>query len=98
MIRYFILHPTAANLLMGLLMVLGLVTLPILKRETFPEIKHYEIEVKIVYPGATPLEIEQKLCRPLEDAIDGTSFIDEVRCEPRQSLAIATVKMQESGD
>ena len=98
MIRYFIQHPTAANLLMGLLIVLGLVTLPTLKRETFPEIKHYEIEVKITYPGATPLEIEQKLCRPLEDAIDGTSFIDEVRCEARQSLAVATVKMQESGD
>jgi Cu/Ag efflux pump CusA len=60
---------------MGLLIILGVITLPTLKRETFPEIKRYEIEVKIVYPGATPLEIEQKLCRPLEDAIDGTSFI-----------------------
>lgn len=38
MIRYFILHPTAANLLMGLLIIMGLVTLPTLKRETFPEI------------------------------------------------------------
>jgi hypothetical protein len=42
MIRYFILHPTAANLLMGLLIIMGLVTLPTLKRETFPEIEHYE--------------------------------------------------------
>ena len=98
MIRYFILHPTAANLLMGLLITLGIITLPTLKRETFPEIKHYEIEVKIIYPGATPTEIEQKICRPLEDAIDGTSFIEEVRCEARQSLAITTLTMQENGD
>lgn len=98
MIRYFILHPTAANLLMALLIIMGLVTLPNLKRETFPEIEHYEIEVKILYPGATPKEIEQKICKPIEDTIDGTSFIDEIRCESRQSMAIATIKMQESGD
>ncbi|NOQ13175.1 MAG: MMPL family transporter [Methyloprofundus sp.] len=98
MIRYFILHPTAANLLMGLLIILGLVTLPNLKRETFPEIKHYEIEVKILYPGATPREIEQKICKPLENTIDGTSYIDEMRCEARQSIAVATIKMQEHGD
>lgn len=98
MIRYFILHPTAANLLMGLLIVIGLVTLPTLKRETFPEIKHYEIEVKIAYPGATPREIEQKICKPLESTIDGTSYIDEMRCESRQSMAIATIKMQEQGN
>ncbi len=98
MIRYFILHPTAANLLMGLLIILGLFTLPTLKRETFPEIKNYEIEVKVLYPGATPREIEQKICKPIEDAIDGTSFIDELRCEARQSMGIATIKMQESGD
>jgi len=98
MIRYFILHPTAANLLMGLLIILGLITLPTLKRETFPEIEHYEIEVKILYPGATPREIEQKICKPLENTIDGTSYIDEIRCESRQSMAIATIKMQQQGD
>ena len=98
MIRYFILHPTAANLLMGMLIMLGLFTLPTLKRETFPEIERYEIEVKVVYPGATPREIEQKICKPIEETIDGTSFIDELSCESRQSMAIATIKMQESGD
>ncbi|TXL07302.1 hypothetical protein BMR07_05025, partial [Methylococcaceae bacterium CS1] len=98
MIRYFILHPTAANLLMGLLIIMGLVTLPTLKRETFPEIKHYEIEVKIMYPGATPRKIEQKICKPLENTIDGTSYIDEMRCESRQSMAVAAINMQEQGD
>ncbi|NYT47179.1 MAG: efflux RND transporter permease subunit [Candidatus Methanofishera endochildressiae] len=83
---------------MGLLIIMGLVTLPTLKRETFPEIEHYEIEVKVVYPGATPREIEQKICKPIENTIDGTSYIDEMRCESRQSMAIATIKMQEQGD
>jgi multidrug efflux pump subunit AcrB len=97
-IRFFAAHPTAANLLMLLLIMAGLITLPNLKRESLPEIKTREIEIKIVYPGATPGEIEQKICRPLEDVIEGISFIEEMRCEARHSLALAFVKMLEDGD
>ena len=98
MVRFFAQHPTAANLLMLLLILIGLVTVPDLKRETLPEIKTHEVEVKVVYPGATPGDVEQKICRPLEDKIEGISFIEEIRCESRQALGIATVKMLEDGD
>ncbi|MEE9398350.1 MAG: efflux RND transporter permease subunit [Methylococcales bacterium] len=98
MIRFFTLHPTASNLLMLLLMFVGLVTLPNIKRETLPEIKAYEMEIKVLYPGATPQEVEQKICRPLEDAFEVISFVEEIRCESRQSLAIAVVAMLEDGD
>ena len=98
MIRYFTLHPTASNLLMLLLMFAGFITLPNIKRETLPEIKAYEMEVKVFYPGATPQEVELKICRPLEDVFEGISFVEEIRCESRQSLAIAVVAMLEQGD
>ncbi len=98
MIRFFALHPTAANLLMALLMFVGIVTLPDLKRETLPEIKYYEVEIKILYPGATPQEIEQKLCQPLEDALEGISFLEEIRCEARHSQALTVAGMLEAGD
>ncbi len=97
MIRFFAKHPTAANLLMLLLIFIGVITLPELKRETLPEIKRYEVEVKILYPGATPQDIEQQLCLPLEDAIEGISFLEEIRCEARHSMAIAVVEMLEAG-
>jgi len=98
MIRFFALHPTAANLLMLLLMLTGIVTLPALKRETLPEIKQYEVEIKIAYPGATPQDIEQKLCSPLEDAIEGVSFLEEIRCESRHSMVLVVAEMLETGD
>lgn len=98
MVRFFAHHPTAANLLMLLFIFMGLETVPKLKRETLPEIKTREVEIKVVYPGATPIEIEQKICRPLEEEIEGISFIEEIRCESRHALGIATVKMLEDGD
>jgi hydrophobic/amphiphilic exporter-1 (mainly G- bacteria), HAE1 family len=98
MVRFFAQHPTAANLLMLLFIFIGLVKVPDLKRETLPEIKTHEVEVKVVYPGASPSDVEQKICRPLEDKIEGISFVEEIRCESRHALGVATVKMLESGD
>mgnify|MGYP001827787647 CR=1 FL=1 len=54
MIAWFARHQTAANLLMAAIMILGLVALPDLLRETFPEIKNDKVQVRIIYRGATP--------------------------------------------
>ncbi|MCW9015494.1 MAG: efflux RND transporter permease subunit, partial [Kangiellaceae bacterium] len=98
MIRFFAAHPTAGNLLMVLFMALGIMTLPDIKRETFPEVKAYSAEVRVPYPGATPSDVEQGICLVLEDALDGISFIEEKNCEARQNLGLMTVKMLEQGD
>ncbi|MCH8841288.1 MAG: hypothetical protein IH831_11585, partial [Planctomycetes bacterium] len=45
MIRFFGEHPTAANLLMAIFLVLGVLTLPSLRRETFPDTTPSEVEV-----------------------------------------------------
>lgn len=95
MIAWFARHPTAANLLMAAIMILGLVAVPGLQRETFPEIKNDKVEVRVVYPGATIDEVEDAICRRLEDALDGITDIDETRCEAREGLGIATAVMRE---
>jgi len=98
MIRFFAAHPTASNLLMLLLMAIGIATLPDLKRETFPEVKAYSAEVRVIYPGATPSDVEQGICLVLEDALDGISFVEEKSCQARQNLGLMTVKMFEQGN
>lgn len=98
MIRYFISHPTAANLLMLLLLMLGLVSLPRIHRETLPQIQSYQLDIQLPYPGATPENILQKVCLSLENALDGISFLQEQQCMAQQNLAVMTVKMSESGD
>ncbi len=98
MIRYFAAHPTAANLLMLLLLVLGVAAAPTLKRETFPEIPANEIEVAVVYPGASAEEVEEAICRRLEDALDGVTDLDELRCEAREGRATAIVVKADGGN
>ncbi len=95
MIAWVARHPTAANLLMATIMILGLVSLPGLQRETFPKIESDEVRVTAIYPGATTDEIEDAICRPVEDALEGIANIDEVRCEAREGIGTVTAQKRE---
>lgn len=96
MIRYFSRHPTAANLLMLALLLLGLLALPQIKRETFPEFSPAYIIASVIYPGASPQEVEESICMRMEDAVDGLSNIVETRCEAVEGSASLVLKLTNS--
>lgn len=97
MIRFFAGHPTAANLLMIILFAMGIFALPSLKRETFPSFVADEVEVRVLYPGASAEEVEEAICRRVEESIEGVNDIEEVRGEAREGVGIVFVKMKEGG-
>lgn len=98
MIRFFSRHPTAANLLMLTLLLLGITTLPNIKRETFPEFNPPYIMAGVVYPGASPQEVEESICVRMEDAVDGLANIEETRCEAIEGSARLILKLNEKAD
>lgn len=97
MIRFFVEHPTAANLLMVAFIVAGLASLPNLKRETFPDFSAQEVEVRIDYPGASAEDVEETICLRLEDAVSRVTDVAETRCEAKEGRGVAVVKMDEGG-
>ncbi|MDR9439528.1 MAG: efflux RND transporter permease subunit [Halomonas sp.] len=98
MIRWFAAHPTAANLLLVLLLAAGLFTAPSLKRETFPDYRPVEVSVEVVYRGASAADVEDAVCRRLHEAVKGVEFLDEFVCVAQDNLASATATMQAGGD
>lgn len=46
-------HPTAVNLLMILFIMLGLMSIDDIRRETFPDFAPTDVSVTVAYPGAT---------------------------------------------
>lgn len=98
MIRFFARHPTAANLLMIGLMAIGIMSLPGLQRETFPDFQSREVDIRVPYPGATADDVEEGVCQRIEDAIDGVRFVEEVRSEARDNIGIVVVEMVPDGD
>ncbi len=98
MIAYFARHPNAANLLMAAIMILGAASLPSLTRETFPDIASDTVRVTAVYPGAATGEVENAVCRRIEDALESITELDQVTCEAAESLATARAVMNEGAD
>lgn len=98
MIRFAAAHPTVSNLLMLTFLAMGVFTLASLRRETFPDFSSNKIEIRVVYPGAAAEEIEQAICRRVEDAIDGVRYVKEVISDAREGIGIITVEAEEGAD
>ncbi len=98
MIRLFATHPTAANILMLALIVLGLVALPTLQRDTFPVVAPSEVEVRIAYPGASPAEVERGICEAVEDPVRAVDNLAELSCLSRDNQAVLTAEIVEGAD
>ncbi|MEJ1296271.1 MAG: efflux RND transporter permease subunit [Candidatus Sedimenticola sp. (ex Thyasira tokunagai)] len=98
MISFFARHPTAGNLLLLFLAVLGFSALPDLQRETFPDFAAQQLQITIPYPGASAEEVEEAICQRLEEAVDGIENVAEMSCEGREGVALSVVEMEEGGD
>ena len=98
MIRFFTSHPTVANLLMVLLMVMGIFSLPNLRRETFPDFAPSEVEIRVVYPGASAVEVETAICKRIENAVDGINFVEEINSTARENVGSVIVTMVDGAD
>ncbi len=98
MIRFFTGHPTAANLLMSLFMIAGLLSWPRMIRETMPEYAPREVEIRIPYPGATAEDVEDTVSRRVEDALEDIEYLQELRSDSREGLSITLAEMSEGGN
>ncbi|MGF1508423.1 MAG: efflux RND transporter permease subunit [Myxococcota bacterium] len=98
MISYFTGHPTAANLLMLMLGVLGLVSLPSMQRETFPDFSLDTLVITVAYPGASTESVEQTVVQRIEDALDGIENVEEIQSVAQEGVATITVEMAPGGD
>jgi len=71
-------NPIVANLLMIILLGGGLWTAISIQKEVFPQFQLDIVEVSVVYPGASPAEIEQSILLPIEEAVQGVQGIKEM--------------------
>ncbi|WDP92722.1 MAG: efflux RND transporter permease subunit [Desulfobacter sp.] len=62
-------HRVTVNLVMVFLIVAGLFTAISMKREMFPQFSLDMIDVSVVYPGATPEEVEEGICVKIEEQL-----------------------------
>lgn len=78
MIRWFVLHPLAANIFMALIIVAGLFSVYAVKTEVIPSVSVDWLQVSVPFPGISSQAIEQVGVEQLEQQILQIVGVDEV--------------------
>ena len=92
-VAWFAQNHVAANLLMLVFVVGGLVTASTLKQEVFPEVRPDMITVSVVYPGAAPAEVESGVCVRIEEEIQGTEGIERLTSVASEGLGVVSAEL-----
>jgi multidrug efflux pump subunit AcrB len=94
MIRWFAHNGVAANLLAAIVVVGGLLSLPKLEMEMFPEFSLDTIAVTVPYPGATPTEVEEGIVLRIEEAVQGLEGIKRIQSTAAEGFGRVLIEVQ----
>ena len=97
-IAWFAHNPVAANLLMWILIVGGLLALPNTHQEEFPTLEVDAVQVNVPYLGAAPAEVESGVCIRVEEAIQVTEGIDKVTSSASEGYCSVVIELVEGVD
>jgi multidrug efflux pump subunit AcrB len=84
----------AANLLMALFIIGGMVMVFQVKQEVFPEIELDWISTTVVYPGASPDEVEEGIILQIEEAIGSVDGIEEIKSVAAEGAGTVNAKVR----
>jgi len=97
-ITWFADNHVAANLLMALIIVAGIMGLLSMKVEIFPEVSLDTISITVEYPGASPSEVEEGVIKKIEDQVAGLAGIKEITARAQEGLATVIIEVEKGWD
>jgi multidrug efflux pump subunit AcrB len=97
-IAFFIQRPMWANAIIVLTLIFGLIGMFSMGTSFFPEMAPNRIFINVMYPGASPLEMEEGVTIKIEEAIRGINDIDELQSVSQENYAMITVIAVQGSD
>ena len=97
-ISWFARNHIAANLLLGVLVVAGLVSLPFMPQKSFPDLDLDLITISVLYLGAAPEEVEEGVCIRIEEALEGIQGVEKINSAATEGLCSVSVELYENAD
>ncbi len=92
-IRWMAENHVAANLLMLVMIVGGLILGYSIKQEVFPDITLDRIQVSVAYPGAGPEEVEEGVILKIEENLTGIDGIKQVKSVAAEGYGVVTAEI-----
>jgi hydrophobic/amphiphilic exporter-1 (mainly G- bacteria), HAE1 family len=80
-------RPIMMAMISAIVILLGAISLTRLPVDLLPDIQQPTITVRVNYPGVGPLEIEELLTRPLEQALSATAGLEQINSSSQEGNA-----------
>ena len=94
LIAWFAGNRVASNLLMLLVITAGLLVLPSIRQEPFPNVALDLISITVAYPGAAPDEVEEAICIRIEEAIHDVEGIRKIRSTATEGYGSVSAELE----
>ena len=94
LIAWFTRNTVAANLLMALIIIGGIMSVLSIRKQMFPTVELNMITIQVPFPGAAPQEVEQGVIVRIEDALDNTQGIKNIRSTAREGLGSISIEVE----
>lgn len=97
-IAFFVHNRIWANVIMFSIFGFGLIALNGLRYSFFPEVAPSIITIQVVYPGASPEEVEEGVILKIEENLDGLNDVERVTSSSRENSGTVTVEITKDAD
>ncbi len=87
----FVKFPFYGKMVIVVMVLLGGISLLNMRKATFPLVESKNITVSVMYPGATPKEMDEGITALVENSIRGISGIKEFSSQSREGYASITI-------
>jgi multidrug efflux pump subunit AcrB len=97
-IAWFAANHVAANLLMGLIIVAGLLSASNIRKQTQPDFELNRVQVRVQYLGAAPQEVEEGVVIKVEEAVQDVDGIVKLESEAEEGVGTVTAEVSRDAD
>ena len=97
-IAWFASNPVAANLLMVIIIVFGIVSTFTIRKQTFPDFDPSSVTVTVPYLGAAPQEVEEGVIIKVEEAIQDVDGIEKIESRAVEGMGTVTAEVAAGED
>ena len=97
-VSFFVRHRNAANLLMIMLVLFGVVAAGRLNTQFFPTVEQPRITINVTWPGASAEDVETNILDSLEPAVRFVDNVKEIKSYAREGAASILIEFDQGSD
>lgn len=98
MLEFFVKRPVTTIMFVLIFVVLGLVAYFDLPIEELPQVDFPIVTISVIYPGATPLEVETQVVNKIEEEVSEIADLKKIRSDSYESLGFIYIEFELGSD